>query len=337
MEQKTIPSRTWQEELRRLQPTPAVLIAWLVLLAAFVCFYWGSLVHLVGVWESKEDYQHCFFVPLFSLYLLWLRRDIITPFTDRGSLWGLAFFAVWAIVRWISVYFNILGLVEMTMLPFIAGVALFVGGWQGFRWAWPAILFLGFMIPLPGVAQGFLSQHLQTVAARSSGYVVQTLGLPAVVSGHIIYVGNPPHQMDVERACSGLRMLMLFLALCVGTAFVIRKPVWEKLLIVASVGPIAIASNVARIVLTAVFGEIARHWYTGEEAEKVCETIHSAVGNFGMMPIGLLLLLLEVYLLSKLLIEPLPEGPLMASEKTNARPAGNGSAKRNKTNITPLQ
>jgi exosortase len=212
------------------------------------------------------------------------------------------------------VYFNILGLVEMTMLPFIAGVALFVGGWQGFRWAWPAILFLGFMIPLPGVAQGYLSQYLQTIAAKSSGYVVQTLGLPAVVSGHIIYVGSPPRSMDVERACSGLRMLMLFLALCVGTAFIIRKPLWEKLLIVASVGPIAIASNVARIVLTAVFGEIAMHWYSGAAAEHACETIHNIVGYFGMMPIGLLLLLLEVYLLSKLFIEPLPDRPLAAGE-----------------------
>jgi exosortase len=323
MEQKTAPTRTWQEDLRRLSPKPAVLAAWLVLAAIFVWFYWGSLVHLVGVWKSKEDYQHCFFVPLFSAYLLWARRDVITPFTDRGSLWGLAFFAVWAIIRWISVYFKIDGLIEMTMLPFIAGVALFVGGWQGFRWSWPAILFLAFMIPLPGVAQGFLSQHLQTIAAKASGYVVQTLGLPAVVSGHVIYVGNPPRPLDVERACSGLRMLMLFLALCVGTAFVIRKPLWEKLLIVASVLPIAIASNVARIVLTAVFGEIALHWYSGEEAEKVCETIHHVVGYVGMMPIGLLLLLLEVYLLSKLLIEPLPDRPLAAGDRPDAPQSGN--------------
>jgi exosortase len=328
MEQKTPTNRTWQEDLRRLQPKPAVLAAWLVLLAAFMWFYWTSFAQLTHVWTSKEDYQHCFFVPLFSLYLLWLRRDMIEPFTGRGSLWGFAFFAVWAIARWISVYFKIDGVIEMTMLPFIAGVALFVGGWQGFRWSWPAIFFLAFMIPLPGVAQSWLSQYLQTIAARSSGYMIQTVGLPAVVSGHVIYVGNPPHPMDVERACSGLRMLMLFVALCVGTAFVIRKPLWEKLLIVASVGPIAIASNVARIVLTAVFGEIARHWYQGESAEKICETIHNIVGYFGMMPIGLLLLLLEVHLLSKLLVEPLPQGPLTMGKKNPL--AANDAAREEK-------
>ena len=229
-------------------------------------------------------------------------------------------------------YFNIVGLVEMTMLPFIAGVTLFVGGWQGFRWSWPAILFLSFMIPLPGVAQGILSQYLQTIAAKTSGYVVQTLGLPAVVSGHVIYVGSPPRPMDVERACSGLRMLMLFLALCVGTAFMIRKPLWEKLLIVASVGPIAIASNVARIVLTAVFGEIARYWYSGVDLEKVCETIHTMVGYVGMMPIGLLLLLFEVYLLSKLLIEPLPDRPLTADDTADGQKAGKQRPAKRNTN-----
>ena len=62
--------------------------------------------------------------------------------------WGLAFLALWALMRWAAVYFNFESLPEMSMLPFFAGLALFVGGWQAFRWAWPAIVFLVFMIPL---------------------------------------------------------------------------------------------------------------------------------------------------------------------------------------------
>ena len=47
-------------------------------------------------------------------------------------------------------------------------------------------------------------------------------------------------------------MMMMFFAMCIGAAFVVKKPLWEKLLIVASAAPIAVLGNVARIVVTAV-------------------------------------------------------------------------------------
>ena len=86
---------------------------------------------------TQDDYQHGPFVPLFSLFLLWYRRDMIIPFAGRGSWWGLPFLALWAVMRWAAVYFNFGSLPEYSMLPFFAGLALFVGGWQALRWAWP--------------------------------------------------------------------------------------------------------------------------------------------------------------------------------------------------------
>ncbi len=303
--------RTWKEDLRRLLPGPKTLAAWGVLAVAFVWFYWSSLGHLLSTWCTQEDYQHGFVVPIFCVFLLWYRRDMIMPFAGRWSWWGLPFLALWAAMRWAAVFFNFGSLPEMSMLPFFAGLALFVGGWQAIHWAWPSIVFLAFMLPLPGELQGLVSQQLQGVATRMSVYVIQTLGIPAVAQGHVIQLTEKP--LDVARACSGLRMMTLFFALCIGAAFVVRKPLWEKLFIVVSAAPIAVAANVLRIVLTAVLFELARLWPSVVAPETAEHFMHDLAG-FLMMPIGLLLLWAEMTLLAKLLISPSHERPLVVGE-----------------------
>ena len=231
METATPSKASFSEEFKRLLPERKVLLAWLVLLIVFAWFHWSSLRWLPSVWWHQEDYQHGFFVPIFSLVLLWLRRDMI-PRSPRGSWWGLPLFAVWAVMRWVAIYFNYESLPELSLLPFVAGMTLFVGGWQGLRWAWPSILFMIFMLPLPGVIQGLASRELQRVATFISCWLIQMIGIPAVAQGNVIQLTEKP--LEVARACSGLRMMMLFFAICVAAAFLSRQPLWEKLLIVAS-------------------------------------------------------------------------------------------------------
>jgi exosortase len=302
MQSTTKNELSFQQELKRLLPESKVQLAWLALGIAFVVFHWTSVRYLYSSWMHQEDYQHGFVVPIFSVALLWIRRDMIPKAGTPGSLWGLAFFAVWASLRWTAIYFNYGSLPEVSMLFFFAGTAIFVGGWEGLHWAWPSIIFLFFMIPLPGAVQGLASEQLQTRATQLSTYVIQTLGIAAIAQGNVIQLTDRP--LEVARACSGLRMMMLFFALCIGAAFVTQRPLWEKLLIIASAAPIAVAANVARIVLTAVIYEIASLWPTVIDLDTAGELIHDWAG-YMMMPIGLLFLLAETTLLSKLLVAPL--------------------------------
>jgi exosortase len=294
-----------------MMPSPRARWAWLAVAVVFVACYWASIKHLTNVWWSQDDYNFCFFVPPFALYLLWHRRELFPKDTNYGNWWGLPMFVLWALMRWVAVYFNYGSLPEMAMIPFFAGVALFVGGWQGMRWAWPSILFLIFMLPLPGAVEDFSRERLQYVATTLSVFVIQTLGVAATADGVVIQLAH--RTLRVAEACSGLRMMMLFSAICLGAAFVGRKPLWEKLVIVASAVPIAIAANVLRIVLTAGLCETARLWpslFNEETAEKF---MHDMAGLL-MMPIGLGLLLLEASILSKLLISPDSSGSLLSGK-----------------------
>jgi exosortase len=282
-----------------------------VLIVVAVFFFWSQISRLVGAWSHSEDYQHGFVVPFFAIALLWMRRDMIAkPSDSGGNAWGLVFFFLWATLRWVAIYFNYETLPELSILPFLAGVALFVGGYQGLLWAWPSIFFLFFMIPLPGAVQGLASEKLQSGATYLSTYVIQTIGIPAVSQGNVIQLTDRP--LEVARACSGLRMMMLFFALCIGAAFVTKRPLWEKLLIIASAAPIAVASNVVRIVLTGVLYEVASQWPDLVNIDTAAEMIHTWAGYL-MMPVGLLLLLLETTILGKLMVEPMEKALVVGS------------------------
>ena len=241
--------RTWQEDLKQFVPGPQVLAAAAVLGICLALFWWktGLFDKLGRTWQL-DDYQHGPVVPLFSLFLLWYRRDMILPFVGRGSWWGLAFLALSIMMRWTAVYFNFGSLPEYSILPFLAGLVLFAGGWRALRWAWPSIVFLLFMLPMPGDIQSYLSLPLQRLAALTSGYIIQTLGIASMVEGHKIHISGAAEPLDVEQACSGLRMMMMFFAMCFGAAFVVKKPLWEKIFIAVSAIPIAVLGNVARII-----------------------------------------------------------------------------------------
>jgi exosortase len=306
------PSKTsFSEELKRLMPERKVLAAWLVVAVAAAWFHWGSLRILTFTWWHMEDYQHGFFVPLFSVYLLWVRRDMMPRSPARGIWWALPLFALWAVMRWGAIFFNYDCVPELAMLPFLVAVTLFVGGWQGLLWAWPSLTFLIFMTPLPASLQSFASEQLQALATFLSCWVIQTLGIPAMAQGNVIQLSEKP--LEVARACSGLRMMMLFFAICVGAAFLMRRPLWERLLVVASAPPIAVIANVFRIVMTGVIYEVVGHWSSALNVDQVDHIIHDWAG-FLMMPVGLALLLAETWLLSKLLIAPPPDRPLIVGE-----------------------
>ncbi len=263
--------------------------------------YTGPLSGLARRWASEPDYSHGFLVPVFAAYLLWIRRKSFNLAYDQGSWWGLAFLSCAAAMRWLSNYFFYPLLDAPSLLPCLAGVMLLVGGWAALRWAWPGICYLIFMMPLPGALAGMLSHPLQRVATDSSTWLLQLLGVPAIARGNVIWL--TAGKIGVVEACSGLRMLMLFLAITVGASFLIDRPLWEKIFVAVSALVIGVVTNILRITVTAILYE-----YVGADlAEKV---FHDLAGWL-MMPAATLLLWLELFVLSKLLVKPVNAGPLI--------------------------
>jgi exosortase/archaeosortase family protein len=130
-------------------------------------------------------------------------------------------------------------------------VFLLAGGWSMFRWAWAPLATLIFMYPLPDEATRYLLGPLQTVATIVSTYTLQTIGLDAYRDGNRIILGDG-QVLGVVDACSGLKMLTIFVWLAAMLMLVGGLEWWENLVIAASAIPIALICNAFRITTVGV-------------------------------------------------------------------------------------
>ncbi|HXG10883.1 MAG TPA: exosortase/archaeosortase family protein [Gemmataceae bacterium] len=292
---------------------PLLLLMVAVVLAVVWWSYASTLGETARRWARDPQYSHGYLVPVFALVLLWLRRDRLPAEWPPWTWWGVPVLAVGLGLRLFGTYFHFVWLDPISLLPCLAGLCLLLGGWAAWRWAWPAIVFLAFMIPLPHSAAVAMSGSLQRIATLASTFALQTLGLPALAEGNTILLDDL--ELGVVEACSGLRMLVVFFALSTGVALLIRRRLWEKLLIVGSAVPIALASNVIRITATGVL-----HRTLGSE---LANAFFHDVAGWLMMPLALGMLWLELKILDRLLIEPAASRPVRGAviRPRGARPS----------------
>jgi exosortase len=292
---------------------PANLSLLLVCAAVVGCFtwaYWTPLAEMAQRWARDPQYSHGYLVPAFALVLLWLRRGRLGEAPLRPSLlWGGLLLAAGLLLRLGATFFFYTWFDQLSLIPCLLGVVLLTGGWRALSWAGPSVLFLSFMIPLPYRLEVALPGPLQTLATVSTTFVLQTLGFPAVADGNVVLIGEMP--LNIAEACSGLRMLVIFFAMSTGLALVIRRPLWEKLVLVASSVPIALAVNIIRITATGILHETA--------GSEVAHAVFHDLAGWLMMPLALVMLWLELKLLTNLLLDPLPQPARRSAE--SLRPA----------------
>src|SRR4051794_25147660 len=229
------------------------VVVLLALSVVFLWAYWPSLLEVVRRWSVDPTYSHGYFVPVLAALILWARRDHLDTGRLKPNWWGLMLVVSGTVVRLASAYFAVYSPDRFSMILVLAGLCVGLGGWHAFRWAWPGIAFLLFMIPLPAGFDRLLAAPLQRITTVVSANVLQTLGFVAEPEGNVLLLGRG--DLGVVEACSGLRMFITFCALATALAVLGRRSVAQRLVIVASAFPLAILCNVARITATGVVHE----------------------------------------------------------------------------------
>lgn len=238
-----------------LSPATAI-VSGAVLLAIFTTVFWHFLYmqFRAGV-EVPADWGHVLIVPFISGWFVWLRREELLRQPFRPAWTGLVIVVIGLL--WYSIalfgpaafqHGNIQGAGAVITL---AGLCLLLCGWRAARWLWFPVLYWGvFGQTISQRALEVVTLRLQDWAAQSSYLFLNAIGFDTDISGNVLTIhgaAGDPHQINVAEACSGMRMVVAFLALGVAMAFVGLDRWWQRVVLVLMAVPVAIFVNILRV------------------------------------------------------------------------------------------
>ena len=268
----------------------------------------GAFAWLFSQWFARQgeisvrqldDWGHAFAVPVIAGYLLYQRRERLLKAPVRPFWPGLL-----PLVLGIACYvFFIVGVPTHMFQGFalvlaIFGFALLVFGPHAMRVAIMPIAFLLFAVTISERVMIAITFQLQLIASQG-GYLLLTIfgfpfGIESVVEGNIISVmddaGNT-HQLNVAEACSGMRMVVAFIALGAAVALSQCKHWWQRVAVVLLSLPVAIGLNVVRVAVLGFLTVLVDPELASGEA-------HMLIGTLLLIP-GLAVFLLLVWILNR--------------------------------------
>lgn len=239
---------------------------------SLIVIYAPTLISLGRKYLAVDSYySHGFLVPLVSAYLIWSKRKRIYALLPeaKSSKYGLILLVTGLLLHLISTALSVDFGSYFSIPIVLAGLGLYFFGKTIFPLLLFPLIFLIFMLPLPNVIIIAISFKMKILAAQLASAAVSIMGIPITRDGSTIYL--PAGSLVVGDPCSGLKSLISLLALgVVFTQFTNASRLKKNILCLSAI-PIAIASNVLRIILLIlvayVYGENAAlgffHDFTG--------------------------------------------------------------------------
>lgn len=220
---------------------------------------WWDLAHTL--WSGDEQ-AHGPLVLAVALFLSWQRRHVLLGMREDvtrpvpGWTCLLLGLLCYALGRSQEILLFEVG----SKIPVLCGVVLITSGGRALRVLAFPILFLAFMVPLPGAMVDALTGPLKQFISSVAEKVLYLVGYPIGRSGVMLTIGH--YQLLVADACSGLNSLFSLSALGLLYLYLMRHAeLWRNAILLASVVPIAIVANVLRVILliliTYHFGDAA--------------------------------------------------------------------------------
>ena len=221
----------------------AALLGWL---------YAPVLREMASQWAVDTTYGYGYYIPPVAAYLVWERRRTLAATRPKGTWLGLPVLLLGLGALVLGRAGGIALLARVSLVPVLFGLVLLLGGWRMARLAAFPILFLAVMIPIPSGLLQRLTWPLQIFTAQFSTEVLRLAGYPVYVEG--VYIDLPHVRLEVAEACSGFRSLVALGATGILLAHLTQERWRERVLLVASVVPIAVLANAVRVTSNIALG-----------------------------------------------------------------------------------
>lgn len=206
--------------------------------------------------EPREDMAHGWFVPLFSLAILWMRRREIAQGAGAPSLCGLVSLLIGLFLFAVGTLGDQVRITHIAAIWSLWSIAYALWGRRLAREVLFPAAFLLFTVPMSFLDA--VTVKLRMAIAVAASVLLNGFGLPVSRSGTGLYcLAGEGFNLDIADPCSGLRSIFALMALSAAYGYLTQKNNLARwLLFIASV-PVAMLGNLARIFSIAVVAGIA--------------------------------------------------------------------------------
>ena len=234
---------------------------WLPIAVGLAAILFPAIFHLAQTSWATEENGHGPIIFVVVCWLIWQKRlALVQPRQTPSLLTGWILLII-SLLAFIIGHSQAIDTLEVAaFVPMLAGLLLLMCGWQALRAMWFPLLFLMFMIPLPGlvveIVTGALKQHVSGLAED----ILYAAGYPIARSGVMLSIGQ--YKLLVADACSGLNSMFSLSALGLLYLYMMRYRNWLHIgLMLLAILPIAFIANVIRVIIlvliTYYFGDAA--------------------------------------------------------------------------------
>ena len=230
------------------------------LLACWVILFFPTYYDLwQGMWRSSDQSQGPIVLAI-AVWLMWqkLQAPTMPMPAAQGSVAGWGVFGFGLVMYMLGRSQEVLLFEVGAQIPVIAGALMLIYGKQVLRLLWFPLLFLLFMVPLPGGVVDALTMPMKIAVSWTVENVLYGLGYPVARTGVMIQVGQ--YKLLVADACAGLHTLFTLESLGLLYLHLVRRESWFRNISLAIlVVPIAFIANSIRVaslvLVTYYFGD----------------------------------------------------------------------------------
>ena len=206
---------------------------------AFSAVFYNVFLDLGHKWYTSADWSHGWLIPLFSVYLVYLRWDRVRRAPLRHTWVGLVLMIAGLLGYQYYLWVQRMDYPKAAMMLLcLGGVIVFLRGLPIVRYIWVPWLYLFFAVPLPKGIYFSLTDPLRRIAAIVATQILNLFPdldiskVGSTISYH--YLGTAG-ALGVEDACSGMRSTMTLCALGVAITFISERPWWQRVIMVGGV------------------------------------------------------------------------------------------------------
>ena len=234
---------------------------WLPVVAGLLILYVPTFFDLAGTHWVRDDYAHGPIILAVVVWLIWDKRQVLLAAPTRTApVPGIALLVFGLLFYVVGRAYDVILFEVGALAPILAGALLSMRGWPALRALWFMLLFIAYLVPLPGFFVDALTLPLKQNVSEIAAQILYAAGYPIAHAGVILTIGQ--YQLLVADACAGLNSMFSLSALGLLYLYLMRYKSWlHNGLILASLLPIAFCANIVRVIILVLvtyhFGDAA--------------------------------------------------------------------------------